>query len=112
VPSVAPRKAKLFDRYGTWNVPATTVLNRPLRPRAEGEQDWQPKKAISMNSPNLSADCLRQSAEGFWGTQGRFHSGCQTIHHPGKLSGVNEQDLGQSNYYFASLTRFGHKQKN
>lgn len=44
VPSAAPRKAKLFERYGTWNVPATTVLNRPLRPRAEGEQDWQPEK--------------------------------------------------------------------
>jgi hypothetical protein len=29
------------------------VLNRPLRPRAEGEQVWQPEEKISFLTPAL-----------------------------------------------------------
>ncbi len=76
---------------------SSTVPNRPLRPRAEGEQVWQPENGTS-RTPQLPQTAAAGSSLRKLGKIGAvLDSGCQTLHHSGKLSGVNELDLGQSN---------------
>jgi hypothetical protein len=88
--------AVAIARLGIYN-PSSTVPNRLLRPRAEGEQVSQPENGSSV-PPQLPQTAAYGSSLGELGQFGvAFYSGCQTLHHSDKLSGVNELNLGQSN---------------
>ena len=93
-PLVTPHETHSFNDGFT-----STVPNRPLRPRAEGERVWQPVKRSFLTSPIAANDCRWQSFAAIEGAvDADGDSGCQTNHHSDKLSGVNYRDLGLSNY--------------
>ena len=62
--------------------------NQPLRPRADGEAVWQPEKPSFLtpqfSHTTASGSRMRELGAG----QAELDSGCQTLHHSDKLSGV------------------------